>query len=291
MFRRILLVIVVIVLIFSVFTSCKKKTTEPIIVIPQGFVYVPGGTFTMGNTLGGGYPSELPTHSVTLSSFCIGKYEVTQSDWQATMGSHQGGGFGEGDNYPVYFVSWYSIIKYCNLRSMAEGLTSVYMISGSTNPANWGTVPTSQNATWDAAICNWSANGYRLPTEAEWEYAARGGTITPDYLYSGGDDINAVAWYNGNSTPNGSKPVGGKAANGLDICDMSGNVLEWCWDWYGSYSSAAQNNPSGPSSGSNRLVRGGYWGYVAYNCRVPKRSYCNSFNSYNSVGFRIARTY
>ncbi len=256
--------------------------------IPEEFVYVNGGTFSMGNTLGGGNSGELPVHEVTLSSYLIGRYEVTQSEWQEVMGSNPASGYGVGGNYPVYYVSWYAILKYCNLRSMNEGLTPCYTISGSTNPATWGSVPTSNNAAWNAAICNWSANGYRLPTEAEWEYAARGGATTPDYIYSGSDDINAVAWYSGNSGST-SHPVGIKASNGLSLFDMSGNVREWCWDWYSGYGGEGQINPTGPTSGTNRLLRGGYWYYSASYCRVSSRNSLNPFVSNDYSGFRLCR--
>jgi len=267
------------------------SATYTIGTVQSQFVCVPGGTFTMGNTLGGGISDELPTHSVTLSAFYIGKYEVTQSEWQTIMGSIPASGNGVGDNYPVYYVSWYSAIKYCNLLSMAESLTPAYTISGSTNPTNWGTVPDSANATWDAAICNWSANGYRLPTEAEWEYAARGGTTTPDYVYSGSDDIDVVAWYDGNNTPSGTKQVGQLQANSLGIYDMSGNVNEWCWDWYSFnyYSSSPSNNPTGSDSGISRLLRGGSWRNNANSCRVSSRYSFPYNNSIIFIGFRLVR--
>jgi formylglycine-generating enzyme required for sulfatase activity len=259
--------------------------------VPGGFVLVPGGTFTMGRTTGTGDSEELPTHSVTLNSFYMGKYEVTQGEYQAIMGSNPAHNYGVGTSYPVYYVSWYSVIKYCNLRSMNEGLTPVYTISGTTNPANWGAVPTSNNSTWDAAICNWAANGYRLPTEAEWEYAARGGTNTPDYLYSGSNDINAVAWNLSNSS-SASHIVGTKAANALGIYDMSGNVWERCWDWYSGsyYSSSPSTNPKGPTSGSARVVRGGSWYSGAGGCRVAFRNSVSPYTSYVWYGFRLCRS-
>lgn len=264
---------------------------------PENFVYVPSGTFTMGCTTGGfEMPDEFPTHSVTLNYFYMGKYEVTQSEYAQYMqpSISWSNNYGLGDNYPAYNVSWYAILKYCNLRSMAEGLTPAYSISGSTDPANWGNVPTSNNTSWNAAICNWSANGYRLPTEAEWEYAARGATNTPDYLFSGSDDINAVAWYEGNNTtdgyPSGTKPVGAKASNGLGLYDMSGNVIEWCWDWYGSYSSSPSSNPTGPVSGSLRIVRGGLWDYSPALCRVVSRLFSYyPYHGFNTNGFRLCR--
>jgi len=265
--------------------------------VTLGFVFVPGGTFIMGDTIDDGVGDilELPTHSVTLDPFFIGKYEVTQVEYSQYMqpGWEWTSSYGLGDYYPAYYVSWYAILKYCNLRSLAEGLTPVYSISGSTNPATWGAVPTGvlYDATWDAAICNWSANGYRLPTEAEWEYAARGAVDPPDYLYSGSDDVNAVARYDGNNSPYGTKPVGTKAPNELGIFDMSGNVYEFCWDWFGFYSSTSQTNPTGPSSESHRLLRGGDWFENAWGCRVSRRNmhYPGDTNSY-SYGFRLCRS-
>lgn len=246
----------------------------------------------MGRTTGSGDSDELPTHTVTLNSFYIGKYEVTQAEYSQYMPSPNWD-YGLGDNYPAYYVSWYAILKYCNLRSMAEGLTPCYTISGSTNPDNWGEVPTSRNSTWDAAICNWNANGYRLPTEAEWEYAARAATNNPDYLYSGSDDISTVAWYWSNSGSS-THPVGTKAPNGIGTYDMSGNVWEWCWDWYSSsyYSSSPQNDPRGPESGSKRVLRGGSWYDFAATtlCRVANRNNYNPCSSYYSrSGFRLCR--
>ena len=252
------------------------------------FTLVPGGTFIMGRTRGNGDSDELPTHSVTLDAFYIGKYEVTQAEWMATMGNNPASGYGVGDTYPVYYITWYEILKYCNLRSMAEGLTPVYSILGSTDPNNWGSVPTSNNSTWDAVICNWSSSGYRMPTEAEWEYAARGASNDPDYLYSGSDFISNVAWYGMN---NYAMPVGTKAPNSLGVFDMSGNVWEWCWDWWGNnyYSSCPQIKPLGPSGGVYRVARGGSWLNSADVCRVVKRSKRAPYSGLY-IGVRLCRT-
>ncbi len=254
-------------------------------------IYVTGGSFEMGCGTGQSdcEGDENPVHTVTLSNFYIGKYEVTQAQYLAVMGTNPVSGYGVGDNYPVYYVSWYHTLVFCNKLSMMEGLTPVYTISGSTNPDNWGAVPTSDNATWNAATCNWSANGYRLPTEAEWEYAARGGTNYTDYyMYAGSNTIGDVAWYTNNSS-NTTHIVGTKAANQRGIYDMSGNVWEWCGDWKGTYSSSSQTNPTGASSGSYRVIRGGSWLIGASYCRVANRGGSTPSSSLSEVGFRVSR--
>jgi len=276
---------------FKAHWTASETASGVYTILPSDFVYLPAGTFTMGNTQGDAYPSEIP-HTVTLNSFYMGKYEVTQGEYQAIMGSNPASDYGVGTNYPVYNVPWYSTLIYCNLRSMAEGLTPVYSIDSTTNPSSWGAVPIYGNSTWNHAICNWSANGYRLLTEAEWEYAARGGTNTPDYLYSGSDDLDAVAW-NINNSSGTSHIVGTKAANGLGIFDMSGNVIEWCWDgWYLSYYSISPvDNPTGALTTDMRVMRGGYFNYGGdYNYRVSHRSSQVPYNgSIRPSGFRVCR--
>ncbi len=270
-------------------TASSTFTISP---CPEQMVYVPAGTFTMGDAREEGDFTELPTHSVSLNSFYMSKYEVTQAEYAEIMGSYPAHDHGVGEDYPVYHVSWYSAIKYCNLLSMAEELTPVYSISGSTNPANWGAVPTNRDVTWDAALSNFNANGYRLPTEAEWEYAARGATNDPDYLYSGSEDINDVAWYDDNSGGS-THIVGTKAPNALGLYDMSGNVYEWCWDWYSSdyYGSSPDNDPTGPESGSRRVRRGGYWNYSAFFSRVADRRHSNPYeSSHDYLGLRLCRS-
>jgi len=246
-------------------------------------VFVPGGTFIMGDSrFEGDTDFHLPTHSVTLNSFYMDKYLVTQGEYEAIVGSIPYLGVGKGDNYPIYNVNWYDAIAYCNLRSMNEGLTPAYTIDGITDPADWV-------LSYEMIVmCDWVADGYRLPTEAEWEYAARGGTNDPDYLYSGSDNFDEVAWCNVNS---GGKthPVGEKAPNGLGIYDMSGNLWEWCWDWYDRYSSDSLDNPTGPESGNRRSIRGGSWTFNAGNCRVGNRGCDYPIRKGTVIGFRVCR--
>jgi len=218
-------------------------------------VYVKGGTFTMGCTgeQGGDCDdNEKPAHSVTVSSYYIGKYEVTQAQWEEIMGSNPS--YYKGDNLPVESVSWYDIQEFIEKLNAKTG------------------------------------KNYRLPTEAEREFAARGGKQSKGYQYSGSNSLDSVAWYDDNS---GGKthPVGSKSPNELGIYDMSGNVWEWCSDWYSSYSSSSQTNPKGPQSGSDRVLRGGGWSYNARYCRVSGRNSVSPSYSYNDgddgYGFRL----
>lgn len=184
-------------------------------------VWVEGGTFTMGSN--DGEINEKPTHQVTLSGFYISKYEVTQELWQAVMDANPSEFKGD-SRRPVENVSWYDCQEFINKLNHKTG------------------------------------KAFRLPTEAEWEFAARGGNQSCGYYYSGSNDRDAVAWYRGeNSHLNSTYCVGKKSPNELGLYDMSGNVYEWCQDWYGSYSSEPQTNPSGPSSGTRRVLRGGCW--------------------------------
>ena len=252
-------------------------------------IYIEGGTFNMGSN--DRNTDEKPIHSVTVSSFLIGKYEVTQREWQEVMGNNPS--YFKGVNRPVEYVTWYDAVEFCNKLSEKEGLTPCYAKGGDTNPDNWGEMPTGYTDTqWDAITCNWSANGYRLPTEAEWEFAARGGNKSKGYTYSGSDKLGKVAKYSRNSKSRSSN-VGSKAPNELGIYDMSGNVWEWCWDWFDEtyYKSSPNSNPKGPSSGSYRVLRGGSWSNGDGSCRVARRSYYSPGNSLNLLGFRLVRTF
>lgn len=269
-------------------------------VVYKDMVELPAGTFNMGRTVGTStYADELPIHTVTLTrDFYIGKYEVTQAEWKAVMGATNNPSEFIGDNRPVEMVSWYHTLVYCNKRSIAEGLTPVYTINNSTDPDDWGTMPTSSTAAnvaaWNGVSANLDANGYRLPTEAEWEFAARGGVTNPDYIYSGSDTVGEVAWYDGSSTNN----VGTKAANGKGIFDMSGNVAEWVWDWYldDYYNTSPGTDPLGPNTGTFRGHRGGSWFHDAIQVRVAYRDWGTPYDSETAkikrsrLGFRVVRT-
>jgi len=235
---------------------------EPVIVSVQG------GTFMMGSPEGIGNSSERPQHQITLSDFGIGKYEVTQAQWKAVMDSNPSEF--KGDNHPVEMVSWNDIVGTTGESMEINGIR--YREDGFIYKLN-----------------ELTGKNYRLPTEAEWEYVARGGNQSERYLYSGSNNIDVVAWYDGNNSPYGSKPVGTKAPNELGIYDMSGNVFEWCSDWYSDtyYSVSPQNNPMGPSSGSYRVIRGGSWNYDATNCRVANRFYNYSVYRIDDLGFRL----
>ncbi len=239
--RRLFQFISLSVFLFSVISVHSQKSFEP------ELVFVEGGTFQMGSS--SGESDEKPVHSVTLSAFNIGKYEVTQAQWKAVMGSNPSY-FSGCDNCPVENVSWNDVQEFI-LKLNAQ-----------------------------------TGKNYRLPTEAEWEYAARGGKQSRGYTYSGSNDLGSVAWYSDNS---GSKThaVGGKQANELGIYDMSGNVWEWCSDWYGNYNSYSETNPAGASSGQYRVLRGGSWFNNANFCRTAFRAWARSGLQAHNYGFRL----
>ena len=213
-------------------------------------VSVTGDTFTMGATSEQGSDADSDEYQVTLSDFMIGKTEVTQELWQAVMGSNPS--YYSGNDLPVEQVSWNDCQEFIKKLNSLTGLN------------------------------------FRLPTEAEWEYAARGGNKSKGYKYSGSNDIGSVAWYEETTNGSGTKSVATKAPNELGLYDMSGNVWEWCSDWYGDYSSGSQTNPKGPSSGSLRVYRGGSWGINAMYCRVSYRISSNPGSRFSFLGLRLA---
>jgi len=240
----------------------------------QGMVPVPGGTFQMGSP-SGGRSNERPVRSVTVSSFFMDIHPVTQKQWHEIMGTNPS--YFKGDDRPVESVSWFDAAEYANRLSRREGLTPAYGISGNGD---------GRTVTW-----NRDANGYRLPTEAEWEYAARGGNGSPgNFTYSGSGNINEVAWYIENNG-GGTQPVGTLKPNALGLYDMSGNVWEWCWDWwYGAYPDTAQTDPDGASSGSYRVIRGGSWNDSDGRVRSASRSSGSPPARSHYNGFRLVRS-
>ena len=222
-------------------------------------VAVDGGTFTMGATSEqqSPYDSEKPIHNVTLSDYYIGETEVTQALWEAVMGSNPS--YFKGSDNPVECVSYNDCVAF--VKKLNEKLKAS------------GQLPAGRE--------------FRLPTEAEWEFAARGGNFSRGYQYSGSNTLSSVAWYGESWNTGSTHPVKQKQANELGLYDMSGNVDEWCSDWYGAYSSSSQTNPKGPGSGSIRVYRGGCWSNYAGNCRVSNRNNYVPGNRSSNIGLRL----
>ena len=256
-------------------------------------VWIQGGTFTMGSpTTEANRETNETQHQVTLTGFYMGKYPVTQAQYEAVTGTNPSNfktpvsPETSTANRPVETVSWYGALVFCNKLSVNEGLTPAYRISGSTDPAAWGTVPTSSNATWNAVEIVAGSTGYRLPTEAQWEYACRAETET---AYNTGATISDnTGWYASNS---GSRThsVGEKPANAWGLYDMHGNVYEWCWDWYGDYASGTQTDPTGAVSGNYRVIRGGSWSASGQRLRSAYRYFDYPYSRGNTIGFRLVR--
>jgi len=274
--------------------------------VPSGMALIPAGSFTMGNCMDAseGDSHELPLHTVYVSAFYMDKYLVTKSLWDTVYQwaiahgySFADAGSGKAANHPVETIDWYDCVKWCNARSEKEGRTPAYYTDAGLS-VRYRTGQVEPYVKW--------SSGYRLPTEAEWEKAARGGTSGQRFPWG-----NTISWSQANyyAYPSSytydvnptlgydpafndgvypyTSPVGYFAANGYGLYDMSGNVWQWCWDWYGSYLGGSQTDPRGSASGSNRVIRGGSWGYDAIYCRAAIRIYGNSpAGSYDNLGFR-----
>ena len=270
--------------------------------VPAGMVLIPAGAFVMGDTFGEGWSTELPLHTSYVSAFYMDtnlvSYELWQQvyNWALTHGySFDNAGSGKASTHPVQTISWYDAVKWCNARSEQEGRVPAYYTDAG--------LSVRYRAGQVAAYVSWSS-GYRLPTEAEWEKAARGGlsgqrfpwgnlisqtnanyqAYTGTYSYDlGPNGYNSIGSIGGSPY---TSPVGSFVTNGYGLYDMVGNVWQRCWDWYGSYSSGLQTNPRGPSSGSYRVLRGGSWGDGAIYCRAAYRGHNYPTDRYISLGFR-----
>ena len=247
--------------------SIRAESPSKNLLAPEGFVLVEAGTFRMGSTNGSN--DEKPVHSVTISrAYYISKYEVTQKEWKEVMGTNPS--HFKGDNLPVENVSWYDAVEFCNALSRKEGLKPAYLGSR------------------ENIRCDFSVNGYRLPTEAEWEYAARGGNKSRGFTKAGSNSVWNVGWLGANSGGR-THDVGRMSPNELGIYDMSGNVWEWCWDWWEDYTSDSVTDPRGPSVGAYRISRGGSW-FGTNDLRVAYRGEDHPSLRYNTDGFRVVRT-
>lgn len=277
--KQILLLLTAVVTFqFTVYAQTKKTAkSKRVPVDTSRFVLVQGGLFKMG-TEKPVEPHEGPVHEVQVSTFWLAKTEVTTEEYDAfltdmkrdTMGSS---GWGRGKQ-PAIYVSWKDAIEYCNWRSIKEKLTPCYIID------------TTGKVTWTD-----KGNGYRLPTEAEWEFAARGGNFSKGYEYAGSNNIDEVAWHKINA--NRAMPAGRKLPNELGLYDMNGNVWEWVWDIYDHtyYSRSPVNDPRGPEAGPYRVMRGGAFYNTPQYSRIVTRQNSYVVFRQNSVGFRIARVY
>lgn len=264
-------------------------------------INVSGGKFVIGCTNEQNpdcLSREYPVHAISLSDFAIGKYEVTQSEWYDVMGDYPSTNFNSSgdDNKPVETVDWYSVIIFCNQQTLVDPSISanerVYFRDAAfTQPWEIAHYGSNGDTPSGAVYMDLSRTGYRLPTEAEWEYAARGGALSNGYKYSGSNTLGGVGWYIGNSG-NQAHIVGGKTANELGLHDMSGNVWEWTWDWFSDpyYTNQHVCDPTGPGSGSYRVFRGGSFDNAAGLCRVAYRGYYTPSDATYSIGFRLARS-
>jgi hypothetical protein len=249
--------------------------------------YIPAGSFYNNGSL------------INLSAYYVDKYEVSQGSFEAVMRYNPAHGQGESPDHPVYNTTWFMAIEYCNRRSIQEGLNPCYSYADfGSDPDLWVHDWDSENQNHLEITCDWAANGYRLLTEMEWLYAAKGGADSNNYSYSGSNTLGNVAWYGANShllppthPDHCVHPGGMKAANELGLYDMTGNLYEWCWDIYGNLPYGEQTDPHGASGGTSRIIKGGGWKSDSYGCQIHIRCIGVPLHTGDGdFGFRIGRT-
>ena len=295
--------------------SCPNAETEPPfdpvppVMYPSDSVpsmvemaRVPGGVFDLGRETGAqGAGNITPMSRVAVSGFWMSQYPITQAQFEEVMGFNPSGfssnpasGETQGRR-PVENVNWYHAIVFANRLSVKDGLTPAYEIQAAAggawtaDPDLWGEIPAASTARWNNVRIIAGSTGYRLPTEAQWEFAAKGGASPASgFTFAGSNNANAVTWHSGNSGGR-TREVGLLQANCLGLHDMSGNVWEWVWDRWGGYTSAIKTDPAGPASGSFRVVRGGSWSDTALSSRSVLRSSSRPGVRFNNLGFRLVR--
>ncbi len=279
------------------FTASWKDKSAGGDVIPEGFVTVSGTEITGTETWTPSSSVFVSGRVITIPSLIVSDHEVTRGEFLDVMGKDPStasaydanGTKLTGDavwNNPVNYVNWYDAIAYCNKLSIKEGLTPCYTVKDvDFATLKYSDIPTYSNSTWDVVTCDFTANGYRLPTEAEWEYLARGGE---NYKYAGSNTVGDVAWYTSNTNDTGTREVKTKKANGYGLYDMSGNVWEWCWDWWGD-SISSTTDAAGSASSSSRVRRGGSWFGGGISCAVSDRSSSSPYDRGHFYGLRVVR--